>query len=150
MLLSFLGIHGPNILRVTVVFFVPQTKCLCIAQWQSAGLVIGRSVPSRGDPVTHVYHSSVLFSGIKHLLVISFSGFKFFAILTVANFANIISNGQFCPVGQTLRLRVLKGRQIRLEMCYEATLQKIKACCEKICQRFSFFFSSLYSRNKVS
>ena len=52
----------------------------------------------------NVHHSSVLFSGNKHLLDISFSGFRFFAVLAVANFANINSNEYFCPVGYILFL----------------------------------------------
>ena len=47
---------------------------------------------SGGNHVTHFYRPPVLFSGIQHLLAISFSRVKFFAILVVANFANINSN----------------------------------------------------------
>ena len=42
------------------------------------------------------------FSSNKHLLEISFNGFKFFTILAVANFAKINSKKGLCPVGYTI------------------------------------------------
>ena len=102
MLLSSLDINGLNGLRLNLGFFG-----LSLAQWQCYGhsdgiQKVGGSNLSGGYQETHVYHSPVLFSGVQHLLAISLSGVKIFAILVVANFANSNSNEQFCPLGYTI------------------------------------------------
>ena len=91
MLLSSLDIHRPNVLRVTSVLFFLYGSAV---ERRTYYWKVGGSNASGGNHLSHAYHSSVLFSGMKHLLDISFSlvGFKFFAILAVANFANINSN----------------------------------------------------------
>ena len=106
MLLSSLDIHRLNVSRTTLVcllLFLAINLLLCycssVVERRTCNRKITGLNPCRGNYLTNIYHSSVLFSGIKHLLEISFSVLKFFAILAVANSANINSNEQFCLVG---------------------------------------------------
>ena len=98
--LSSLDIHRLNVLRMTLVFFESQNKWLqsCVLKRRSCNRKITGSHPM-GQSVTTLFS---IVAGNKHLWKISFSGFKFFAILAVKNFANINSNEQFCPVGYSV------------------------------------------------
>ena len=69
-----------NVSPVILVFFVHKTKCLysSVVERRTCDQKVGGMNPSVGNHSTHVYHSLVLLSGIKHLFGTSFSGFKFF------------------------------------------------------------------------
>ena len=71
-----------------VSFFGLQEKYLyssVVERWSCNPKNTGAN-PSGGNHSEHVNNSSVIFSGNMHLMEISFNGFKFFAILAVANF----------------------------------------------------------------
>ena len=101
MLSYSLDIHGLKASRVTLVFFLHKTKYMysSVVELWICYQKVGGSNPSWGNHYTHAKYYAVIFSGIKHLLDTSFSGFKFFGTLAVANFTNINSNEQFCLVG---------------------------------------------------